>query len=283
MIKAIIKKIILFIFLPTIVLCVFAMGLYIWGDWYDQWSGYNAGLFVSDGVCNIAVIPIFGSIIPYPGADEDGSGYAPPPSTNSSDTLYELGRAEADPNIKGVLAYIDSPGGYPAASEMISNGFKKTTLPVAALIIDTGASGAYLIATGADTIIASPFSNVGSIGVTSSYIDTTEHNKNEGLQFISLSTGKFKDSGNPNKPLTEEERALFERDLEITHGEFMKQVAENRHIPMEVVAMLADGSTMPGALALENKLIDTLGDKETARTWFAEQLHLSSEDVIFCR
>lgn len=258
-------------------------GLWIWGTWHDEWSGYNKSLSMSDGICNIAVISVVGSIISYRGADENGSGNTLPPSTNVSDTLFAIGRAEADPHIKGILARIDSPGGSPASSEMISKGFKETTLPVAAFITDIGASGAYLIATGAKTIIASPFSNVGSIGVTMSYLENSQRDASNGVKYVSLSTGKFKDSGSPDKPLTDEERALFERDLSINHEQFVKEVSENRNIPLEDVKKLADGSTMPGSLALEHKLIDAVGDKETVRDWFAGKLGIAREKVVFCQ
>jgi len=264
------------------VIVVFAVGLQIYGSWNDEWSGYNASIKISDGYCNIAIIPITGDIIPYAGADQDGSGNEMPPSVNPDDVLSTLHQAENDPNILGVLARIDSSGGTPVASEIIANGFKHSSLPVVALIRETGTSGAYMLATGAKTIIASPFSDVGSIGVTMSYLENTAKNTNEGLQYISLSSAKFKDYGNPDKPLTSDERNLLERDLKIWHEYFVKIVAENRNLPVEQVAKLADGSSMPGSLALENKLIDALGDQETARAWLAKQLGILLEEVVFC-
>ena len=264
------------------IIVVFAVGLRIFGSWHDEWSGYNASTKISDGSCNIAVIPITGDIIPYAGADQDGSGNEMPPSTNPDDTLATLRGAENDPNILGVLARIDSSGGTPVASEVITNGFKNSSLPVVALIRETGTSGGYLIATGAKTIIASSFSDVGSIGITMSYLENTAKNTNEGLQYVSLASAKFKDYGDPDKPLTQDERNLLERDLKIWHEQFVKEVAENRNIPVEQIAKLADGSSMPGSLALENKLIDSLGDQETARTWLAEQLKIKPEEVMFC-
>lgn len=264
-------------------LITFAVGLWMFGTWHDEWSGYNASVktTISDGSCNIAVIPIVGTIIPYAGADEDGSGSLPP-STNPDDVMAAIRAAEANSDILGVLARIDSSGGTPAASETISSGFKRSSLPVVALIREMGTSGAYLMASGAKIIIASPFSDIGSIGMTMSYIDNTEQNIKEGLQYVSLTSAKFKDLGVPDKPLTSAERILLERDLKIYHEQFVKEVAENRSLPIEQVAKLADGSSMPGALALQNKLIDQLGDQETARVWFAEQLKLSPEEVVFC-
>ena len=264
------------------IIVVFAVGLRIFGSWHDEWSGYNASTEISDGSCNIAIIPITGDIVPYAGPELDESGNELPLSTNPDDTLAILRSAENDPNVLGVLARIDSSGGTPVASEIIANGFKNSSLPVVALIREIGTSGGYLIATGAKTIIASSFSDVGSIGVTLSYLENTAKNTKEGLQYISLTSAKFKDYGNPDKPLTSAERDLIERDLKIYHEQFVKEVAENRNLPIEQVAKLADGSSMAGSLALENKLIDALGDQETARAWFAEQLEISPEEVVFC-
>lgn len=266
------------------VIIVFTVGLRIFGSWHDEWSGYNASMMVSDGSCNIAVIPIIGDIVPYAGANKDGMTYESdlPPTSNPDDVLYALRSAEYDPYVLGVLARIDSNGGSPVASEVIANGFKNSSLPVVALIREIGTSGAYLSATGAQTIIASPFSDVGSIGITLSYLENTAKNTKEGLQYVSLASAKFKDYGNPDKPLTSLERDLIERDLKIYHEQFVKEVAENRNLPIEQVAKLADGSSMPGSLALENNLVDALGDQETARVWFAEQLEISPEEVVFC-
>lgn len=260
------------------------VGLMVGGTWYDNWSGYTNSGRIGDGVCNIAILPITGNIIPYAGADRDGltSSADLPPSTNPDDTAAFLRSVTYDSTILGVLARIDSYGGTPVASEIIANDLKYFPLPVAAVIREAGLSGGYFIASAADTIIASPLSDVGSIGITMSYVDNVAKNTKEGLQFVGLSSGVYKDSGDPNKPLSKEERAIFERDLKILHDQFVKEVADNRKLSFESVAKLADGSSMTGALALENKLIDALGDQETARAWFATELNLKPEEVVFC-
>lgn len=237
-----------------------------------------------DGWCNIAVLSAQGTIISYAGADKDGYSMENdlPMSTNPDDFSYMLRRAEADPYVFGVLVRVDSSGGSPVGAEVIANTLKRSPLYSAALVGDIAASAGYLIASGADTIIASPFSDVGSIGVTMSYVENTQQNQMDGLNFVSLSSAEFKDYGSPDKPLTFAERALLERDLKIYHQYFVDLVAENRALPVETVEALADGSSMPGALALEHGLIDMLGDQETARAWFAEQLDLSPEEVVFC-
>ena len=140
----------------------------------------------------------------------------------------------------------------------------------------------YLIVSGADTIIATPFSDVGGIGFTMSYLEQAQQNEDSGLSFVSLSSGKYKDYGNPNRELTEEERSLFERDLEVFHKALVSRIAVNRNLPVEEVEALADGSSLPGEMALEKRLVDQVGNRETVRAWFAGELGMETEDIIFC-
>ncbi len=278
--KTAIKIIVPIILVAILAPLLFYVGLILWGDWHDEWSGYNASSYIGDGYCNIAVVPVFGEIHSYGTLYDDYGNEMV--STNMTDTVALLEKAESELGILGVMALIDSPGGTPTAAEMITNELKKSIMPNAAYIADSGTSGGYLIASGADTIIASPFADVGSIGVTMSYLDYSKQNAEEGIEYISLSSGKFKDYGTPDKPLTDEERALLERDLAIWHDEFVRQVAANRDLSVEDVKKLADGSSMPAKLALEAKLIDAVGDKDVARNWFAKELNLSPEEVVFC-
>lgn len=246
------------------------------------WFIFEDDLTVSDGACNIAVLSISGDIVPYEQSMTDEWGDTVLLGTDPDSFSRFLRYAEDDWLIEGVLVRIDSGGGAPVASEIMMRALKRSTLPSVALIRESGASGAYLAATGADTIIASESSDVGSIGVTMSYLDTVRENDSLGLTFNELSSAPFKDYMNPNKELTDEERALLERDLAIWHEVFVRQVSENRNLPYERVVALADGSSVPGALAKEAGLVDAIGDQETARQWFAEQLGLDTSEVVFC-
>lgn len=278
-----VRDIVRIVAIAIIGLAAFWGGLWMWGDWNDEWSGYNAQFSVSDGYCNIAVVPITGDItsLPYTEEDPEDPTYQYPVAA-VDDILYQLRLAENDPNIEGILVRIDSLGGTPVASEILADAIKSSPLPTAALIREYGTSGGYLAATGADTIFASPLSDVGSIGITMSYVENVAKNATEGLRYVPLSSAPFKDYGDPNKSLTAAERALFERDLKIYHDEFVKQVAKNRQMKVKEVAKLADGSSMPGALALEKGLIDALGNQAATRSWFAQQLGITVPDIVFC-
>ncbi|MCX6713616.1 MAG: signal peptide peptidase SppA [Candidatus Vogelbacteria bacterium] len=262
------------------ILITLAVGMWMADLWIE--ADGSAEKTIASGSCNIAVVPVVGEILPYPEASQSENENTPQSSTNPDDTLRILREAEENSDIRGVLVRIDSGGGSPVPSQIIANSLKRSSLPVVALVREMGTSGAYWIATGAKTIIASPISDIGSIGVTMSYLDYTKKNTKEGLQYVSLSSAKFKDYGDADKTLTDPERALYERDLQIIHKQFVKEVAENRKLPVAQVAKLADGSSMPGTLALENKLIDQLGDQETARAWFAKELKIPTKEIVFC-
>jgi protease-4 len=123
-------------------------------------------------------------------------------------------------------------------------------------------------------------SYVGGIGVTGSYVETAGQTEKEGGVFVGITGGVLKDAGNSDKHITKEERAMLQRNVDILHEEFIKKVSENRNIPIEDVKKLADGSDMPGRMALENKLIDAVGDEDTALEWL--KMKMNGEEVITC-
>ncbi len=227
----------------------------------------------SDEQCNVAVIPINGMITTLA---EDMDGYY---SVDADSVVYQLKAADNQDHIKAILLQIDSYGGRPVASEMIANELLRTSKPTVALIREVGTSGAYMLATGADTIITSSMSDVGGIGVTASYVETAGSVQQEGNKYIELAAGKYKDYGDPNKELTDEERALIQRDLNVVHEKFITMVATNRNIPIEDVRALADGSSMTGDMSLAKRLVDTIGDEWTAMNWIEEK---TGKDVVFC-
>ncbi|MDB5238339.1 MAG: signal peptide peptidase SppA, type, protease [Candidatus Kaiserbacteria bacterium] len=251
-----------------------------YGHWYNHFSGADRG--VSDGVCNIAVVPIQGIVTPYDDPNAPQYGGTNEPSASGDGFVRAVHNAERDPNILGIIVPIDSGGGSVVPSVMMMNALKRSPLPSVALIREMGASAAYMAATGASTIIASPYSDVGSIGVTYSYLSNVQKDKQDGIAFVQLSSGPYKDTGSPDKPLSDAELALYDRDIKIYKDLFVNTVAENRHMATSSVDALADGSTFPGEMAFQNGLIDQLGDEETAKAWLAEKLGMTADEVILC-
>lgn len=237
---------------------------------------YEVETGISDGTCNVAVLPVEGVILPFYGLMEYDMVTTP-------ETVESFMRsAEEDENIKAVLIEINSPGGTPVASERIAERFRDSTLPVVGLAGDLAASGGYMVAAATDYLIASPMSDIGSIGVNMSYVEESKKNEDEGLTYVQLTTGKFKDIGDPNRPITEEERELLLSDLKLVHNEFVDIVAKYREMDRSVVEALADGSSMPGSRALETGLIDELGGRAEAKSALANILEIDADSISFC-
>ncbi len=237
---------------------------------------YDVESDISDGTCNIAVLPIEGAILPFYGLAEFDMVITPEVVESF------MAAAEAEDSIDAVLIEINSPGGTPVASQRIAERFRSSSLPVVGLIGDIGASGGYMVAAASDVLIASPMSNVGSIGVTMSYLEESKKNEEEGITYVQLTTGEYKDAGSPNRPITDAEREKFQADLEIVHDQFVSIVSEYRDMSIEDVEEIADGATMPGARALEVGLVDYLGGRAEAKGLLASITGKSVNDIEFC-
>ncbi len=237
---------------------------------------FDSGLDISDGSCNIAVMPIEGEIWPF-------YGLANVPLIITPDVVEDFIRAaEEDSAVEAFLFEINSPGGLPAASQRIAESIRSSSLPSVGMIGDLGASGGYMVAAAADHLIASPFSIVGSIGVNASYVENSKQNEEDGLTYVQLIAGKYKDSGDPNKPLSDEERALIQRDLDDVHEHFIKMVSEYRGLSIETVTALADGSTVTGNRAKEVDLVDDVGGRAEAKKALAAMLDKDESEIVFC-
>ena len=265
--KSIIKKLSILIVILTV--------LSFWSQQFDtEFGGYpweEASL--ENGPCNVSRIKIQGEICTYIIEGESDV-------SSSEDIVLAIEKAEQDESIKAILLTVDSYGGGVVTGEEIANALKRTQKPTVAVIRGAGASSAYWATTGADRIFASSSSDVGGIGVTMSYLDNTKKNEADGLTYNGLSAGKFKDTGDPDKILTEEEKQLLQRDINIVHEKFINAVATNRNLDIEKVKVLADGSTMMGDAALANGLIDQIGGIYEAREYLKG---IIGEDVVICQ
>lgn len=227
--------------------------------------------------CNVVGVNLHGTLYTYTPPDS-GDSFVGDKDVISADTIvYYLKEAEKDENIKAIVLEIDSYGGVPVAAEEIANTLKAAAKPTVALIRQAGTSGAYYAATGAQKIYASKLSDIGGIGVTQSYLENIDKNQKEGLSFVQLSAGKYKDMGNPDKPLTEEEKAIITRDLNITHQTFIEAVSINRKIPLADVRRIADGSSVMGAKAKELHLIDEIGGLIEVEKYLSDKIGEKAE------
>ncbi|MCK4554831.1 signal peptide peptidase SppA, partial [Candidatus Parcubacteria bacterium] len=230
--------------------------------------------------CNVAGIELHGGLVTYiTNENLDEAGYPIADETASENIIFAIKEAEKDNEIKAIILEIDSFGGSPVAAEEVADTLKQAKKPTVAMIRDFGISAAYYAATGADIIFASVNSDVGSIGITMSYLDNVKKNQKDGLTYNQLSVGEFKDMFNLDKSLTAEEKQLIMRDIKILHEDFIQAVAENRNLDIEKVRQLADGSSVLGQMALENGLIDKIGSFQEVKEYIEEKI---GEEMEVC-
>jgi protease-4 len=172
---------------------------------------------------NVAVIPIEGII-----QTDDSSTFMP--GVKSATIVELIEEAQEADDIKAILLEINSPGGTPVATDEIATAVKEANKTTVAVIRENGASGAYWIATASDRIFANRMSVTGSIGVQASRLEFTGLIADYNVTYRQLTAGRLKDAGSRFRDMTTEEQKLFQGLLDKLHNEFIKSVAENRHL-----------------------------------------------------
>lgn len=222
---------------------------------------------VSDYGKHIALIRVTGVIT----AGKSEGGLFSGSSCGSEDLIDQLERARKNDDVKAIVIRVNSPGGSPAGSEEVYNEIMrirkgKDHKLVYTSMADVAASGGYYIASASDKIYADSSTLTGSIGVIWDITDMSGLYKKIGFNPQVIKSGKFKDIGSPNRPLTAEEKALLQSIVMDTYGQFVNAVAKGRRIPVADVKKIADGRVFTGSQAKDNKLVDRLGGlHETVR------------------
>ena len=227
-------------------------------------AGSNRSAFSSGGD-TIAVIPFDGTIA--------GTGSSASVVTPES-FLKLLERAEDDPNVKAIVLRVNSPGGTVAASEEIATYVQKATTPIVVSVGDQDASGAYMVSSQADKIIAGPGSAVGSIGVIMEVPNAAGLLGKMGISFKVITAGKYKDAGSPFRSLTPTETSMLQTQIDEVYGQFVDIVASGRDIPRSEVESMATGWAWTGTEAKKMHLVDDTGTYKDALKAAAKLGHI---------
>ncbi|OGR94103.1 MAG: hypothetical protein A2016_04970 [Elusimicrobia bacterium GWF2_62_30] len=170
--------------------------------------------------------------------------------------------------VKAILLDINSPGGSVGAVQEIYTAIlrakRETKKPFIARFGEVSASGGYYVASACDLIVAQPGTITGSIGVIFSVSNFDGLMKKVGMKNEAIKSGKFKDIGSPMRDMTPEERKLLQTLIDDSYAQFVTAVSEGRKMQTDKVKLLADGRIYTGRQALENGLIDKVGDLQDA-------------------
>ncbi len=213
----------------------------------------------------IAVIDVEGMIY--------GSSFPQSELSPVSIISAKLDRARRDPEVKGVLLMVDSPGGSVTGADILYDQMRKLKeapegKPVVASVLNIAASGAYYGICGVDKIMAHPTSLTGSIGVLMPLYDATELMQKIGIKEESILSGDYKDTGSPfsdrGEDVKKRQRDMLKSIVEKMHSQFVETVADGRGLDREQVAEVADGRIFTAKEAEELKFIDAIGYESDA-------------------
>lgn len=209
-------------------------------------------------------------------------------------------------SIKGIVVRIDSPGGTVGASQELFDAILKARekKPVYISMGDLAASGGYYTASAANRIFANKGTLTGSIGVIFSEPNMTTLTQKLGIRTEVVKSGRFKDAGDPFRPMTAEERSLFDALIGNTYEQFVGDVLKNRKDPIakamgalaadqwtaykftrpagaptpeQFLKQIADGRVYTGEQALQLGLVDEIGTLDDTLQKLAQKVGVAPD------
>ena len=190
------------------------------------------------------------------------------PVMHTGPFMEKLIAIDNDDSIAALFLIIESGGGAAGQAEHLYHLMKQISAkkPVIVSVIDTCASGAYLMACPATAIVAPAMSMIGCIGVNRTLIKSfPDRFESEGasgkLTVHPFSAGKYKSMHNEHQPMTAEEAEQAQNEINAIYDAFIELVAQARNLDKDEKEMWADGKCFSGAQAAtpEIGLIDFLG------------------------
>lgn len=220
-----------------------------------RWAGYS---ITRNGA---AIVPIIGELVnrgAYLGASSGLISY--------EGLREQLRSAAADPRVKALVLDIDSPGGmvsgcYECAAEVREIARSKPVIAVANSLM---ASAAYAIASGASRIVASPSSQVGSIGVLYIHADRSGEFAKRGINFTIIQGGAHKADGHPFGPLPDDVHANLQALIDHHYTAFVQLVARGRPFLTEQQIRDTEARVYTADEAVAKGLADAVGTFDQA-------------------
>lgn len=204
-------------------------------------------------------------------------------SIGSESVIRTLDVIQDSPDIKGLVLWIDSPGGSAIASEEIRRSLmaiKESGIPIAMVMNNTAASGAYWLASAADRIFVSPSTITGSIGVFSLSFSAGDFlDQQLGMKADGYSTTAWSERGSLIAEPSKEAAVMHQTEVQFIYDEFLDRISQARDLSLEQLEGLAGGRIWTGREAVSNGLADEIGSLDEALNWISKEAELEVEDA----
>jgi protease-4 len=200
---------------------------------------------------------------------------------NDQDRVEALDKL-AKSSVKAVILHIDSPGGTTAGSEQLHDALRKVAAakPLVVVVDGLAASGGYIAAMSSDHIVAQYNSLVGSIGVLFQYPNVGDLLGKIGVNIETIKSSPLKAAPNGFEPTSPEARAAVEALVKDSYDWFREIVRNRRHLDDATLARVADGRVFTGRQGLDLKLVDQLGNEQTAIDWLVKEKGIDANTPV---
>jgi protease IV len=227
----------------------------------------------------LAIIYGVGTIV----MQSDDSPFSDEVVITPKDFIKHLKAAREDDNIKAIIIRIDSPGGSALASDMIYKELLKTkeVKPVYASMSDLAASGGYYIPIGCDTIIASPNTITGSIGVITVIPNLSGLIGKLEMRPDTINTTAASQFMNGMYPYSESDKEKLRGFVGGMYDRFVAKVAKSRNMDFEQARSLAKGRVWLGSDAKEIGLVDVLGGFQDAIAIAKKRMGVPEDHLVY--
>ena len=202
---------------------------------------------------------------------------------DSQNIVRQLSNYRHNPNVRGIVLRIDSPGGAVAPAQEIYNEIMKLKADhkmVYASMGTVAASGGYYIACAANYVLANPGTLTGSIAAVMAFTNIEELTDKIGVKPIIIKSGKYKDVGSPLRGMKPEERKILQSVVDDVHQQFVQAVAEGRGLTVSEVNEIADGRIMTGQQGLTLKVVDEMGGLEKTIELLAKKIGVEGRPKV---
>ncbi len=232
----------------------------------------------------VAIISLEGTIMP------GKSRRSPVPlplvgesSAGSESIIAAFRSAEEDDSTKAIVFYVDSGGGSALASDLMWREVVRIRekKPIVAVMGQYAASGGYYVLTHANHVIAAPVSLTGSIGVVALKPVLEDFNDKYGINVEVIQKGRYARLLSSAQAFDTDERAHMEKSIAEVYDRFISRVAEGRGLSKDAVNDIGRGRVWTGQDALEQKLVDQLGDLSTGIAKAKELANLKEDARVY--
>ncbi|NUM58596.1 MAG: signal peptide peptidase SppA [Bdellovibrionaceae bacterium] len=200
---------------------------------------------------------------------------------NGKKFIKNLKKYKKDSHVKAIVINVNSPGGAVGPSQEVYAEIKRareeTKKPIICVTTGIMASGAYYSAVACDKIVVAPGALVGSIGVIMEFANLSKLYDWAKVSRFTITSGKYKDSGNEFREMREDEKSLFQDMIKEVYQQFRSTVKESRKLKDEVLDQYADGRVFTGTTAVKMGFADQEGTFEDAVQLAAKEANLGSD------